>query len=273
MPSSSLLRPERSLLHPAWIASLALLVANDHVFKGSGVLPGLITGKLSDLAGMLVAPALLATILCARTRRGVFAAHLAVALVFSLLEISPACARAAEQGMAAIGLSWRLWPDLTDLLALPVLFASWRILVPAMERPCVLRTRAVELARGALATAGLLSCIATSRGPEPVAPSQPMTVAQGVAASSLPSDLRGRWRSRTSIRVLAFESDRGYLATDPDGSETGRLELVSRSGREMRVRFTDRQVDGRSTPAFESSLVLSPNGHAFTLDGERYDRF
>jgi len=91
--ASTSLRPERALLHPAWIASLALLVANDHLFKGSGILPALVTGKLSDFAGMLVAPALLATLLRVRTTRGVLAAHIAVGFVFSLLEVSPVAAR------------------------------------------------------------------------------------------------------------------------------------------------------------------------------------
>ena len=40
------LDPRRVLLHPAWLAGVALLAVNDHLLKGSGLLPGLVTGKL-----------------------------------------------------------------------------------------------------------------------------------------------------------------------------------------------------------------------------------
>jgi hypothetical protein len=42
------------LLHPLMLAALLLLVLNDHVLKP--MLPGLLTGKLSDAAGLLLAP-------------------------------------------------------------------------------------------------------------------------------------------------------------------------------------------------------------------------
>src|SRR5690606_7865931 len=71
------LRPARALLTPTWIGALLLLVANDHWLKGSGMVPGVLTGKLSDFAGMLVAPTLLAALLSplpgVRTRRALLA--------------------------------------------------------------------------------------------------------------------------------------------------------------------------------------------------------
>jgi hypothetical protein len=42
------------LLHPLALAALAALVVNDHLLKP--MLPGLLTGKLSDVAGLLLAP-------------------------------------------------------------------------------------------------------------------------------------------------------------------------------------------------------------------------
>ena len=51
-PIEPALRPSRALLHPLWLGSLALLVLNDHVLKGAGLLPGVLTGKLSDFAGV-----------------------------------------------------------------------------------------------------------------------------------------------------------------------------------------------------------------------------
>ena len=45
------------LLHPLALASLALWIANDHWLKLA--LPGALTGKLSDAAGLVVCPLLL----------------------------------------------------------------------------------------------------------------------------------------------------------------------------------------------------------------------
>lgn len=45
------------VLHPVAIASLALLVLNDHLLKA--VAPGWVTGKLSDVAGLAFLPFLL----------------------------------------------------------------------------------------------------------------------------------------------------------------------------------------------------------------------
>jgi len=42
------------LLHPVALAAIALLIANDHVLKSRW--PGFVTGKLSDVAGMIFFP-------------------------------------------------------------------------------------------------------------------------------------------------------------------------------------------------------------------------
>ena len=41
---------------PAFIAAVLLLLANDHLFKAA--FPGILTGKLSDVAGLFIAGAL-----------------------------------------------------------------------------------------------------------------------------------------------------------------------------------------------------------------------
>lgn len=46
--------PGDGLLHPVVLASIALLVLNDHVLKSA--VPGLLTGKISDIAGLLFFP-------------------------------------------------------------------------------------------------------------------------------------------------------------------------------------------------------------------------
>ncbi|KYF51085.1 hypothetical protein BE08_09470, partial [Sorangium cellulosum] len=115
------LRSRRSLLHPLWLGALALLVLNDHALKGSGLLPGWLTGKLSDLAGLLVAPAALAALLRVSSRRGFLGAHVATGAVFSAINLAPQAARAVEALMALTPLPWRITVDPTDLMALPAL--------------------------------------------------------------------------------------------------------------------------------------------------------
>jgi hypothetical protein len=53
----------RLLAHPYFTCALALLALNDHVLKG--VAPSVVTGKLSDFAGLFVA-AVMATVLTER---------------------------------------------------------------------------------------------------------------------------------------------------------------------------------------------------------------
>lgn len=42
------------------VAAMVLVALNDHVLKGAGLLPGWLTGKLSDFAGLYFAPLLVA---------------------------------------------------------------------------------------------------------------------------------------------------------------------------------------------------------------------
>jgi len=48
--------PGDVLLHPVVLASIAVFIANDHVLKGAA--PGWLTGKLSDVAGLVFFPLL-----------------------------------------------------------------------------------------------------------------------------------------------------------------------------------------------------------------------
>ena len=47
-------RPADGVLHPVALIALAVLVLNDQVLKAAW--PGFVTGKLSDIAGLIVAP-------------------------------------------------------------------------------------------------------------------------------------------------------------------------------------------------------------------------
>ncbi|MGK3997266.1 hypothetical protein [Sorangium sp. So ce1024] len=221
------LRPHRSLLHPLWLGALALLVLNDHFLKGSGLLPGWLTGKLSDFAGLLVAPAALAALLRVSSRRGLLGAHVATGAVFSAIKLAPEAARAVEALMALTPLPWRITVDPTDLMALPALLVSYRVLGEAARRPEPARPEPARrsepawrpVAERLALMAGSLACAATSREPGPCdAPDACMPPAPGprelaslVIANTTETErlIRVR-RLRPSVRV-----DCGVLLADP----------------------------------------------------------
>lgn len=151
----------RMLAHPLWWTALAVLVVNDHILKGSGLEP-IVTGKLSDIAGMLVAPALLAAIVRARSRRVLLLCHFAVALVFSAINLSTQAAASWTAAFEYFGIPWRVWSDPSDLVALPMLAISWILITRSARSP----TPSTHLQRIAVAL-GSVACIASS--PWPVA--------------------------------------------------------------------------------------------------------
>ncbi len=135
-----------------------VLVVNDHVLKGAGLLPGWLTGKLSDFAGLVVAPPLAAFLARARTPPGRALAFGAVIGWFCAVKVSPAAAEATEAVMGAVRIPWRLWSDPTDLVGLLVTPLAWRV------RPAL--TPSGRLRRAVPAILGAAACLATS--PEPV---------------------------------------------------------------------------------------------------------
>ncbi len=151
MPSPRL----ASLRHPGWWCALAVLVLNDHVLKRA--LPSALTGKLSDVAGLIVAPVLVAALFGARTRRGRVLAFVACALPFAAINLSPPVAARWD---ALVG--WSTTTDPTDLWTL--LVAPIALHIAAYEPA----TRSELVPRfGALL--GGLACIATAPPPgEPI---------------------------------------------------------------------------------------------------------
>jgi hypothetical protein len=143
-----------------WWAALFVLVVNDHVLKGAGVLPGWLTGKLSDFAGLIVAPVLAAWIARARTPRVRALAFAAVVASFCAIKLSPAAASAAVRAVGWLGIPWRLWCDPTDLIALGVLPVAWRIAPRAAPHAPISPRRG----RGAVPVIlGAAACLATSK--------------------------------------------------------------------------------------------------------------
>jgi outer membrane protein assembly factor BamB len=155
-----------ALTHPAWWAALTLLLANDHYLKGGSLVTPLLTGKLSDFAGLLMAPALAAAALAPSSKRAFALAHLAVAAVFTALKLSRSCADAWCSAGAAFGLTWRVVSDPSDLLALPMLGYSHWLFGARLLRARVLNAWR-RLATAAAGSIGFVASVATSRAPPP----------------------------------------------------------------------------------------------------------
>jgi hypothetical protein len=147
------------LAHPIWWVALILLVVNDHLLKGARVVPGWLTGKVSDFAFLIVAPVLAAAALpCAiRRRRGI--ALFAVGWLFAAAKLSPAVSDALVATLRHVGIVWRLWPDPTDLVALVALPLAGHVLRAPPGRLARLLPRRAGVLLGAVA------CAATSAPP------------------------------------------------------------------------------------------------------------
>jgi hypothetical protein len=149
------LAPGGALLHPVTLTALATLALNDHVLKR--LCPGVVTGKLSDFAGVVLLPVFLhALVELAAARvwrrplsavagdRWLFGCVAASLLAFALPEVLPTAELVYRYGLG--GAQWpfralaallgghalprvlpvRATADVTDLLALPMgLVAYW----------------------------------------------------------------------------------------------------------------------------------------------------
>lgn len=212
--SATALVPARALLHPLWLASLAVLVLNDHVLKGASVLPEALTGKLSDFAGLVVAPVLLAVVLGVRRRRGWVASHVAVGVGFTAIQLSASAAQQWSAAMAAVGFPWHITRDVTDLVALPALALSLVVLHGAMRRRVARPAR--RTAELVAAGTGLVCCAATSPPPEP--PQRPDLFTDVYVHNGGESPLVVRMRGlseRIDLDCSAVAEDPGRLITEP----------------------------------------------------------
>jgi len=123
----------RALASPGFALALAVLVLNDHVLKTA--YPGWITGKLSDAAGLVVAPLLLGVLLTAwRVPRPMLVAIAVVGLGFTLTKATAAGAATASAIWSLTGVPTLIRADVTDLLALPALYGAWLLHAQVSER-------------------------------------------------------------------------------------------------------------------------------------------
>src|SRR5260370_21412724 len=191
-----------ALLHPAWWLALAALVLNDRFFKGWGALPSWFTGKLSDVAGMIVAPVVVAVLIRRRSWQTFILSHVIVGGAFIALKLSERCARWGCDLGALLRFHWRVAHDPTDLLARRALAFSIWCFGSAREPEGGIRKAWKQALAGCAEVVGLLSIMATSQPP----PKSP-TLASNVAYV----EAHGQMRSldRTTGRTIAtFEVGR-----------------------------------------------------------------
>jgi len=149
-----------ALRSPVFGVALFVLLLNDHWLKGAGLLPGWLTGKLSDFAGLIVAPILLATLARARSRSSRLVCWALVAAPFAAIKLSPAAARGVEQFTRWAGLDWQIWSDPSDLIAFSVLPLAWWVLHSSPDPARSTQHRA-WFERATAIVAGV-ACVATS---------------------------------------------------------------------------------------------------------------
>ncbi|XVV16646.1 hypothetical protein ACQP2X_20425 [Actinoplanes sp. CA-131856] len=112
------------LIHPVTVLGLGLLLLNDHYLKAAH--PGWLTGKLSDAAGLIMAPALLAVLLTplVKDRRVGLIATVTVGVGFALVKAWPYATTTASDTWSLL-LATEFRTDLTDLITLPFLGVAY----------------------------------------------------------------------------------------------------------------------------------------------------
>ena len=87
-----------------------MVILNDQVLKSNGVAP-VLTGKLSDVAGLVAAPAAIAVALRVRTTFALLCVHVSLGMLFVGIKTSPLFARTWEQVGQFCSLPWKVWCD------------------------------------------------------------------------------------------------------------------------------------------------------------------
>jgi hypothetical protein len=156
----------RALSHPLTLTSIGLLVLNDHALKQ--IYPSVLTGKLSDFAGLFFFPYLLAFFLSLGlnwtriSSRGtaIFSFGLTIFWFTAIKTWQPANLWTAALASRILGYPTQITLDPSDLIALTVLWPSWQ-LWKHIDNQKVLTSRFTYLALGfaSLATMATQPCL------------------------------------------------------------------------------------------------------------------
>lgn len=111
-------RAALALLHPISVLALVVWVLNDHWWKGAH--GNALTGKLSDLAGLVVFPLLVAFVVARRSSRPVWWGIAVTTALFVAINVSDGAASVVSGALSLVMGPSRLTADPTDLLLLPV---------------------------------------------------------------------------------------------------------------------------------------------------------
>lgn len=152
-----------SLTHPLAVMAALMLLANALIFQP--LWPNWLTGKLSDLAWMVLAPLLLAAVLAplgfSRAVRVFSLVAVGLTLV-AVKTIAPLNA-AVLQLFASFGWPLKLALDVSDLIVLPGLLIAWHIWEQTLHPPTL------NWAHVAALSLAVLALLADSPAPRPPA--------------------------------------------------------------------------------------------------------
>ncbi len=166
--NTALRRATLALTHPLTVGAILVLLINDHLLRWRW--PSWITGKLGDVAWLFFAPlaaaVVIAVILPRRVpRRSTWVFVLAagaVAIPFAVGNVWPPALHAMRTIYGTLlGREALMVSDPSDLLALPVLFLTWRL----WQSVDVRRERVPRRAWGLLLLASLAT-VANAAGPD-----------------------------------------------------------------------------------------------------------
>ena len=139
--------PGAILVHPVALLALGVLLLNDWILKPSASFRGIgggswLTGKLSDAAGLVVGPLVVAAVLGwvvvrwaphwyikRRSTDSIAAIAISAVIVpFIACKLSPAAATLCADALSLFGHAAHIVPDPTDLAMLPFVYLAWWVM-------------------------------------------------------------------------------------------------------------------------------------------------
>ncbi|MEU4402135.1 hypothetical protein [Micromonospora orduensis] len=212
------------LCHPTTLVALALLLVNDHVLKAA--FPGPLTGKLSDVAGLVLAPPLVAVLLTLLVPRLPARAAALVALAsvgagFAVVKSSGYVAELASSAWTVLAGPSLVRADRTDLLTLPALALAWWSWTRSRRRP-VRRRNARTVRLLVVLPPAVLAVAATSAVHYPYAVGTALLDGQPAISTGSGYD-SGDWPTRPADGTWSVSENRGITWRSATVTEEQRL--------------------------------------------------